>query len=407
VSPPSSPSRSATDEPTAASTGSSLAVLGTAAAGNFTQLGARLLLSAVLPLIILQFDASKSSVGLALTGMWGIYALIQFPSGVLADRFGERRLLLAGLFGTAVGAAAVAVAPSLATFAAAVIVLGAGAGLFFAPASSLVSRLSESQGGSLGVLTAAGGVSGVVLPAVGGEVATRFGWRAAVALGVVVAVPVFVATALVVPSLRPSSPDRRLTAVLDPTLLAEILTRPSVAYTTVLAVLGGFTIQGYTSFFPTFLVEYRGLDTGTAGLAFGAAFAISAVAQPAAGRLSDATSRDLALSVSIAIAIGGFAVVLAVPGTVGLVAGVALLGAGISWPGVIAARIMDQLDDDERGLGFGLVRTSFLLIAATGSVAVGALADYGGWGLAFGTLLAVLGCYLLLLGANRALGLGL
>jgi len=382
-------------------------VLLTVAGGNFAQLGSRLVLSAVVPLVLVRFGASKSSVGLALTGMWVVYALIQFPSGVLADRFGERRLLLGGLVGVGVGAATVALAPSLAAFGVAVLVLGAGGGLFFPAASALVSRLSTSRGGSLGFLTAAGAISGVVYPAVGGTVATRFDWRAAVALGAVAVLPCLLATVLLVPSLPPVRPNRRLGVLVDARYLAEILTRPGVAYTTLLAVLGAFTIQGYSSFFPTFLVEYRGLDTGTAGLAFGVAFALSAVAQPAAGALSDRTSRDLALAASIGLTAVGFLVILAVPGTAGLVAGVALLGVGISWPGVISARIMDQLDASERGLGFGLVRTVFLVLAASGSAVVGALADYGGWGLAFGALVAVLAAYLLLLAANHALGLDL
>jgi MFS family permease len=186
-----------------------------------------------------------------------------------------------------------------------------------------------------------------------------------------------------------------------------LLRRPSVAYTTLLAVLVSFTFQAVSSFLPTFLVQYRGIDTGVAGVAFGGAFALSALAGPAVGRLSDRTSRDLGIAVSVSLAAAGLAALVAAPGVVGVVAGTALLGVGISWPGAVQARFMDQFVEDERGFGFGLVRTVYLLLAAPGSVVVGVLADVGGWAVAYGAVVAVLAACLLAIGCNRGLGLGL
>jgi MFS family permease len=98
---------------------------------------------------------------------------------------------------------------------------------------------------------------------------------------------------------------------------------------------------------------------------------------------------------------------LAVRTTTGLVVGVGLLGAGIAWPAPVQARFFDQLDDGERGYGFGLIRSAYMLLGSTGSVVVGVLADAGGWVPGFGVLgLALVGS-LALLGANRWLDLGL
>jgi MFS family permease len=378
-------------------------ILGLAAAGNFAQLGARVVLGATVPLVLVEFDATRSTVGLALTGMWATYALAQFPSGVLGDRFGERRLLLVGLGGTAAGALLLSAAPSLLAFGLFVLVLGAGAGFFFAPAVSLLASRFEETGGALGVLTAGGAAAGIVYPAVGGLVSVRFGWRVAVALGAVVAAPLVVAVAVAVPRTEPVAPDVRVRDAVEPDRLVELLSRPSVSYTVVVAVVGGYTFQAFSSFFPTFLVQYRGLDPGTAGIALGAAFALSAIVQPVAGHLSDEAGRDAAIGASFALAATGVGTLLAAPGTVGLVAGTALLGAGVSWGGVVQARFMDQLDDDERGVGFGLVRTVYMSLSATGSLATGALADLGGWPLAYGVVVALLVGCLALLAANRTL----
>jgi MFS family permease len=180
-----------------------------------------------------------------------------------------------------------------------------------------------------------------------------------------------------------------------------------VAYSVALGALVGFTFQAVSSFFPTFLVEYRGLTTGTAGIAFGAVWALSAVAQFGAGRLSDRYSRDTAIALSASISLAGVVTLLAVPSTAGLLAGVVLLGIGISWPGPIQARFFDQLQDTERGYGFGLLRTVYMLLAASGSVVVGVLADQGGWTAGMGSVLVVLSACLVLLGVNRWYSLGL
>lgn len=375
--------------------------------GNFSQLGARILLGAVVPFVLMDFQTTEATIGLALTGMWAMYALIQFPSGVLADRLGERPLVLAGVVGAAVGTALVALSPSVLAFGAATIVLGAGAGLFFSPATSLLSRLYDEHGGALSVLTGAGAVAGAAFPAVGGVLAERYGWEVAVGAGVGVALPAAAATLVFVPALPPANPERNLAAAFDPSRIAGVLSRPPLAYTTALAVIGGFTFQSVSSFLAAFLVAHRNLSPSTAAAAFGAVFAISSVAQPVNGRVSDALSRDAAIALSVTLAGIGIGTLVLVSGPFGTVAGVAVLGAGISWPGPIQARFMDCLPEAERGYGFGLVRTVYMFLAASGSVVTGTVASAVGWTAAYGLVVALLVTCLGLLGTNRALGLEL
>lgn len=381
--------------------------LGVIAAGNFVQLGLRVLLGPLVPLLLVEFDTSKATLGLVLTGVWGVYALHQFPSGVLADRFGERPMLVAGLLGAIAGGVLVGLSPSLWVFGAFALVLGAGAGLYFSPASSLISRLYAEHGGPLGWLTSAGAVAGVVYPAIGTLIAVRYGWRTAVIAGAVTGLPVLLAIRWYVPAPPPSNPERRLRVALDLTRMRSLLARRRVAFTVGVGVLFGFAFQGLISFFPTFLVEYYRLDPSVAGVGFAALFGLSSIAQPIAGRLSDRFTRDTALAMSATVAASGLLVLLANLGTGGLVAGTVLLGFGISWPGVLQARFMDQFGDAERGYGFGLVRTVYMLLAATGSLVVGAFADYHGWLLGYGTIVVLFLVSLGALAANRVLALDL
>lgn len=60
----------------------------------FVTMVGRLAISPVIPEIIETFSVSNAVVGFALTGMWLAYGLAQYPSGVLAERYGERKIIL-------------------------------------------------------------------------------------------------------------------------------------------------------------------------------------------------------------------------------------------------------------------------------------------------------------------------
>ena len=60
---------------------------------------ARMAISPVIPFIADDFDVTNTQIGFALSGMWLAYGLSQFPSGVLGDRFGEKRVILVAVGG--------------------------------------------------------------------------------------------------------------------------------------------------------------------------------------------------------------------------------------------------------------------------------------------------------------------
>jgi MFS family permease len=60
-------------------------VLGVAVFANFSQFGARVVLSAVLPSIIDDYSVSRNRIGLVLTLMGAVFALFQLLSGLLGD----------------------------------------------------------------------------------------------------------------------------------------------------------------------------------------------------------------------------------------------------------------------------------------------------------------------------------
>lgn len=69
----------------------------------------------------------------------------------------------------------------------------------------------------------------------------------------------------------------------------------------------------------------------------------------------------------------------------------------MTWGAPVQSQLMDQLGDAERGIGFGLVRTVYLLIGAIGSSVVGIVVTHTGWAIGFSLLASLLGLCLLLI----------
>jgi len=365
---------------------------------------ARLAPSPLVPDVIAAFGVSTGTVGLALSGMWAAYALFQFPGGVVTDRYGGRRVILLAMGCIALTSVGLAAAPGIAVFALAAVTLGASAGLYFTAGTSLLTDRFETTGRALGVHEAGASAAGLLAPVASTAVAARVGWRAGLLVPAAIAPVVLLVFAWRVPRASPS-PDADSTDAIGLGRLLAMLRRPPVAFTTLLAMVAFFTWQSFASFFPTFLVEFVGLSTGRASLVFGAVFALTLVVAPALGWLSDTTGRDPALVASFLTGVVGYLAFLLGDGGVPTVAvGTALVGVGISWPGVLNSRFMDHLGADERGTGFGLVRTAVLLVSSLGSAVTGTLAGRVGWLAAYGLVVALLVALVALLVGNRALG---
>jgi len=382
--------------------------LASATAANFGQFGARVAISPFVLAIAGEFATSKSVVGLVLTGMWAVYALLQFPSGVLADRYGERRVVVLALGTTVVGSVLVAAAPSLVWFGLAALVLGLGAGTYFAAGTALLDRRFAGTGRALSVHSAGGPLAGLVVPVAATWVAAGATWRWGVLTGGVAALGALVVALVWVEARPAASPGAGLRERFSLATVGELLSRPSVAFTTVLGVVGMYVFQATVSFFPTFLQEHHELTRGRAGLAMGVAFVLIAVTMPAVGAAADRWDLDAMVALPLLVTAGGFATLVLAPASpAGRWLGVGLVGVGLTWGGAIQARFMREFGPEERGTGFGLVRTVFVFLGSVGNVLTGVLADVAGWPVAYGVVVGLLCLGAFLLAANRALGWGL
>jgi MFS family permease len=321
--------------------------------------------------------------------MWAAYAMTQFPSGVLADRFGERRIILLAVGLTAAASVLLAAAPSYAVFAVTALVLGAGAGLHYTVATSFLARHFNRLGRAIGIHVTGGPIAGLLAPVASAAVGIRYGWRPALLLGAAVAIPVFALFWWYVDPTPPPRPETTMRSRFEVGPLRTLLSRREIQYTTVMAIGGAFCWQATASFLPTFLIEYHGQSAATASVLFSAYFVVHGVSQPLLGTLSDRFGRDSIAAAAFGSGIVGYGALVVGTGIAVLVA-VPLVGVAMSWGAPVQSRFMDVLSADERATGFGLVRTVYMTIGALGSVVVGGLSDIAGWSVAFGLLAGLL-----------------
>lgn len=361
----------------------------------FLALGTRLAVPAVLPFVRADLGIDNAAAGMVVTTLWVAYALTQFPSGLLTDRLGERRILAGSMLLGALAVLVLGLTGGLVGLLAGICLYGLGTGLFATPRVMVVSRVYPRRATTaLGVVFAAGNVGNTVLPALAGVAAGAFGWRA----GFLALAPAFVLAAVglraVVPGPDPAPANGGGAGDAGPDLagtLADLRSRP-VGFATAALVLFAFAYQGLVGFLPTYLVDAKGLDPGLASLLFGAFFASGLVAQLAAGGLADRHGRRPLLVATLVAALVGLVALTVAEGVPALAGLVALLGVQLGfWP-VVNAYAYDALPEGSRGGAYGLVRTVYLCLGAAGPLVVGTLFDanrYDGAVLALGGVFAI------------------
>ena len=135
--------------------------------------------AAILSVLVLEFDTTKSTVGLIATiNAFGI-GLTSVPSGFLADRIGSKRTILLSLYGSAGGALLVAVSPTLWLQTIAMALMGLAAGLYHPAGLAFITRGIRQRSLGLGYHGVAGNTGVFVSPALTVFVTGIWDWRAA------------------------------------------------------------------------------------------------------------------------------------------------------------------------------------------------------------------------------------
>jgi MFS family permease len=334
------------------------AVLATASGAHFVHDGFSDILYVLLPLWAAEFGLLFTQVGFIRTAYTGGMALFQVPAGVLAERWGERRLLVAG---TAVTAGAFVVAGLGSTgFVSLLVVLlaaGLGSGVQHPLSSSLVSKAFETgrRRAALGTYNFAGDLGKVAVPAAVAFAAVVVGWRgastAAGVLGLLAAGAVLVALrrlgAGATPSAAEAAPGGGGWGIRDGRGFSALAA---------IGMIDAATRTGLLTFLPFVLIG-KGVTVAGVGAALAVLFAGGAVGKFVCGLLAERVGvlRTVILT-EAATAIGILTVVIA-PRPLALVA---LLPLGIALNGtssVLYGTVADLVTAERRSRAYGLYYT--------------------------------------------------
>lgn len=355
----------------------------------------RLVINLALPSIGDEFELSRAQQGLAVSVFFVAYALCQIPGGMLADRFGAKRVTCWALLVWSVFTALTGLAGTFAILLVVRFLFGVAEGIFPGASMKAVSeRTTPGQRmGANGIVQSSNAVAAVVAPLVAAPLITHFGWRSAFFSVAGVGVFVYAAVRLWLPEPRGAEGQAVAEAPAGGT-------RAVLRSGTMWAFAGMFfgydvIVWGLNTWVPSYLSEERGLSLTSAGTLAVLPAAAATAAVIVGGRLADRFEGRQRKVVVPAMAVSSVALLLMATssGTVAFVAWmtVAIAAASLSYMPVFAVPLR-SLPPALTGAAAGLITFGGQLGGVVAPTAMGFLADTAGFTAAFGFL--VLGAVL-------------
>jgi len=251
-------------------------------------------------LLMRDFQMSQAAIGRLFSAFVLGYAIAQVPAGMLADRFGTARVLVASsaawvvltAMQAAVGLGPIASAGGAVAF---LFVLRFALGVCEAPTFPAAARgvarwiRREAQGRANGLVLAAIAIGSAIAPPAIAFMMTRWGWRTAL---VGSSLPALAATLVWIPIAGRDAPGR----IREPRPFA----RSNLGSKSFLLLTASYTLQGYVGYifvfwFYLYLVQERHFDLLRSGWLASLPWALSLVSIPLGGIISDYLVRRVGL----------------------------------------------------------------------------------------------------------------
>ncbi|MBA7698555.1 Multidrug resistance protein MdtG [subsurface metagenome] len=209
--------------------------------------------------VVLIGIAQEFGVGLFLLGVLAnitgfAFGLASLPSGFLADRIGERRLLMIFCLGSGLASITVGLSPNIYVLGVALAVLGLVLGIYHPVGSAFVSRATKHRGMAFGYLGVGGNLGVALGPILAGAIASTLGWRAPY---LIFAIPAFLVAGLLYSFTRTKIPPvSEETAVeTDAERTHSHLLILPLALIFVASAVNGFVYRGLITFLPLYLSQ--------------------------------------------------------------------------------------------------------------------------------------------------------
>ena len=319
----------------------------------------------LLPIFLGRKGGSAALVGLVFAAGLLANALIRYPAGWAADRYGTKSVLIASMAGTAVLFLAYLLPLPLAAFVALRFLQGLASGAYWPAANGLIAEITPAgeRGRAFGYMQATNLAGMIVGPGIGGLIALlNFGVVFTVAAA---------ATGLTVVFLAGMRSVRAHETVEVPTHVLQVTRR---LLPLILLGLGtSYMLGTYDTIWPLYMT-YRGANTFAVGVSF-MVFALPAMfASGIAGSLADRFGPRRFIVVSL-LATALFAALYPFIASVPWLIGIGLLEGTSSFSGmpILVAEVSRASQAHEQGRTQGVFQTVQTAIQIVGALAGGSL----------------------------------
>jgi FSR family fosmidomycin resistance protein-like MFS transporter len=356
------------------------AVLGTACGTHFVHDGFADILYVLFPVWAREFGLSFAQVGLLRTAYSGAMATFQIPAGLLAERWGEARLLAAGTAATALGFIAAGFAGGYLALLGCLLAAGLGSGVQHPLSSTLVSNAYDDRGRrtALGTYNFSGDLGKVAVPAAVAFAVPWLGWRGAVesfaAIGLLAALLVLLALTNLKIGHAPVPLDKGERSSGSDWGIRDLRGFQALS---LIQVIDSSTRTGLLTFLP-FLLIAKGSSVRAVGFALMLIFAGGAVGKFACGVLAERLGVIRTVIVTETATGVGILLLLALPLTAALallpVLGIALNGTS----SVLYGTVADLVDSDRRARSYAIFYTLGIGASALSPSIYGVVSDWGG-----------------------------
>jgi len=364
----------------------------------------------VIPLLVSDLGVTYGQAGFLLTVFFVMYSLFQLPAGVVADRLGKNRLMLAGLAGMTVGIAIAGTAPTYGLLIVAQAIAGIAGSTFHPTGLSIVSDVEteDTEGKAMGVFGLGGTLGTMAAPLVVGGLAALAGWRVAL-LGAALlggGMTLLVAYFFVVFG-RDSTPPVRSDGGGVSTqwtrsarkAVAALATR-DVGLLCLITLVMSLQHRAIQTFTTSYVAAETGATVSVSNIAFFALLVGGSVASLWGGELADRLNRyhlGIGAALGTAVLVGASLLVTRLTAALPFVL---LIAALVAWFAVMGAAmyavypvknalISERAEKAHSGSLFGVVQTGSAIGSAAGPGLFGVLATEWGVVAAFPAIAAV------------------
>ena len=355
----------------------------------------RMVITSLFPFLKTDWNLTDTQCGMLVSAVYWSIVLFTFPVSILVDRWSRRKTI--GLMAVvwSIGTGLGAITGNFRQLFAARTIIGVGEAGYAPGGSAMMSALYpvEKRSWMMGLWNASIPLGSAIGVALGGIIATHWGWRHA--LGIV-AIPGFIIAVLFffikdyktvelakTDVIESKAIERKKVRMSIKDLVSEFLAKPSLIFTYFGMAGVVFTTTSLLTWLPTYFHRVQGMPEGAAGFKSSAVMLVAIIGAPLGGFIADRWRRKQVnarlLLPTVTSLISAVLMFLAFTIFDGQTQYLLLISAGISITAFVAAAAavtQDVVHAGLRAISYAIaVVIQNLLGASLGPIVMGAISD--------------------------------